>query len=192
MKYITEEEMFKAQSDSDKRTSHFGEEVPAICAVGELTEALQHLGCETHKKVKIDAEQALLELVDAHKYLMKAINTMNEFGKEESPSDLMKDITFTQQLVLDGHYPVAIQSLYNIAQEHFEYDQQEFFKLSKFKGILHDFRQANGYKEGTYIKLWGDKKLEDNEYIFKAIKRGVAVEDFYRFLEVAYVELNNN
>jgi len=38
------------------------------------------------------------------------------------------------------------------------------------KMVLNVFRQRNGYKEGTYIKIWDiDKKLEDNYYLTNVI-----------------------
>jgi hypothetical protein len=35
------------------------------------------------------------------------------------------------------------------------------------KNTLNRFRQHNGYKDGTYIKIWNG--LEDNEVLFKIL-----------------------
>jgi hypothetical protein len=46
------------------------------------------------------------------------------------------------------------------------FDIKELRKLYILKNALNKVRQMNGYKEGTYIKMWGDK--EDN-YVAREI-----------------------
>lgn len=43
------------------------------------------------------------------------------------------------------------------------------------KNVLNKFRQDNGYKEGTYIKIWKDGR-EDNEHLMDYM-REVDVKD---------------
>ena len=40
------------------------------------------------------------------------------------------------------------------------------------KNVLNKFRQDNGYKEGTYKKIWkmGEDSLEDNDVVFMHLK----------------------
>jgi NTP pyrophosphatase (non-canonical NTP hydrolase) len=44
---------------------------------------------------------------------------------------------------------------------------KKFYKIFVGKAMLNIFRQDNGYKEGTYMKHWGDK--EDNVYMAKIV-----------------------
>ena len=36
----------------------------------------------------------------------------------------------------------------------------DLLKLYRAKNVLNAFRQKNGYKQGTYVKIWGED--EDN------------------------------
>ncbi|WP_297484570.1 dUTP diphosphatase [Sulfurimonas sp.] len=63
------------------------------------------------------------------------------------------------------------------------------YRLYVGKNILNQFRQDNGYKEGTYIKVWNDK--EDN-VVMKSIwetNSDVSPEFLYEELSKVYVTL---
>jgi len=63
------------------------------------------------------------------------------------------------------------------------------YRLYVGKNILNQFRQDNGYKEGTYIKVWNDK--EDN-VVMKSIwetNSDVTPEFLYEELSKVYVTL---
>jgi hypothetical protein len=67
---------------------------------------------------------------------------------------------------------------------------EDLLKLYVGKNVLNEFRQHNGYKEGTYIKVWSGK--EDNEYLTD-IMNNVKLDsenlkdDVYQALRAAYV-----
>ena len=72
----------------------------------------------------------------------------------------------------------------------------ELYKLYIGKLTLNHFRQDNGYKEGKYVKVWGDGK-EDNEHLTMILDE---LEDPYRdefrvavydMLQVGYEVTNN-
>jgi hypothetical protein len=44
-----------------------------------------------------------------------------------------------------------------------EMSWQELYRQYVGKNVLNFFRQDHGYKEGTYIKIWGNR--EDNEHL---------------------------
>jgi len=44
-----------------------------------------------------------------------------------------------------------------------DFDLEKAYVLYMAKNALNQFRQDNGYKEGTYIKMWGD--VEDNSVV---------------------------
>ena len=69
-------------------------------------------------------------------------------------------------------------------------DLESLYKLYVGKNILNQFRQDNGYKEGTYIKVWnGD---EDNVVMQKVFKEqsDIKPDAPYRELTKLYHELN--
>ena len=60
------------------------------------------------------------------------------------------------------------------------------------KNVLNFFRQDNGYKEGTYHKLWD--KREDNEHLSEVVaeldsRSEQFAEDIYSALTNRYIEL---
>ena len=57
------------------------------------------------------------------------------------------------------------------------------------KNVLNFFRQDHGYKDGSYIKKWG--QLEDNEHLINIIRKMdidslTFNDDLYHRLEQAY------
>ena len=46
-------------------------------------------------------------------------------------------------------------------------DLDELYRIYIGKNVLNNFRQANGYKSGTYIKVWLGR--EDNEHLFELV-----------------------
>ncbi len=63
----------------------------------------------------------------------------------------------------------------------------ELYKFYLAKNILNRFRQNNGYKEGTYKKVWNGK--EDNEVMLSLVSENKSVEQVYKELELAYKEV---
>ena len=66
----------------------------------------------------------------------------------------------------------------------------ELFKLYVGKNVLNQFRQNNGYKDGSYRKIWQGR--EDNEHLVDLLARlDVAASEvpnaLYRQLEAIYV-----
>ena len=62
----------------------------------------------------------------------------------------------------------------------------ELYKLYIGKNILNKFRQDNGYKEGSYIKVWSDK--EDNVVMQSILDKyeNITPTELYKALEEAY------
>jgi hypothetical protein len=65
-------------------------------------------------------------------------------------------------------------------------DVTELYKRYLIKNQLNTFRQDHGYKDGTYIKLWGG--VEDNVVAFKLMEAhpNLSPKQFYKKLEEAY------
>ena len=58
------------------------------------------------------------------------------------------------------------------------------------KNILNQFRQDNGYKEGTYIKTWDGE--EDNVWMQKILEENpdIRPEELYKELAKLYHQVN--
>ena len=71
-------------------------------------------------------------------------------------------------------------------------DLDSLYTLYVGKNILNQFRQDNGYKEGTYIKVWAGQ--EDNVIMQKVFKEqpDIKPEALYRELAKLYHELNKS
>ena len=68
----------------------------------------------------------------------------------------------------------------------------ELYEMYILKNVLNILRQNNGYKDGSYIKLWGKDKKEDNEFLNDYIQSGEKIdyESIYTYLDNKYKELN--
>jgi hypothetical protein len=69
-------------------------------------------------------------------------------------------------------------------------DTGELYKRYVVKNQLNTFRQKNGYKDGSYIKIWGS--VEDNVVAFNIMddSPGISPSNLYQQLELAYASLN--
>jgi hypothetical protein len=64
----------------------------------------------------------------------------------------------------------------------------ELYDMYMGKNCLNQFRQDNGYKEGTYVKIWGEK--EDNVYMSEIIKANPEFSYDELYLELGKVYFN--
>lgn len=85
---------------------------------------------------------------------------------------------FDMILVLGYRYPSVKESSYALLSEFFRLcwslnsSPLEIFSMYLAKNRLNTFRILNGYKEGTYDKIWrlsADEEQEDNAYLFSWI-----------------------
>ncbi|MDC9715441.1 MAG: dUTPase, partial [Gammaproteobacteria bacterium] len=62
----------------------------------------------------------------------------------------------------------------------------ELYKRYLVKNQLNTFRQDNGYKEGSYVKLWGG--VEDNVVAFQLMEAqpDLTPEQLYKKLQEVY------
>lgn len=164
-------------------------------ALVELCEAATNLGpTETTswwKQTGTPHGQVVLEYVDAlvfmicqsvvkegqmqtHANLMHSIEKSRERVNEEGFTPALGNINAEAQLITDtagGWYwsgitgkmtNILTAALYRLK------DFEEFYAWYIGKSTLNVFRKANGYKEGTYIKLW-DGVDEDNVWLERYI-----------------------
>ena len=73
---------------------------------------------------------------------------------------------------------------------HLDIDVEDLYKRYVIKNQLNIFRQKNGYKNGTYVKLWDG--IEDNIVAFKIMDKNpnITPADLYNELEIKYSSLS--
>lgn len=122
---------------------------------------------------------------------LSSIGVFKDFCKEKStPSDhdiyaIVNDIEliihkcsgfgFDLGELLSAFFILAIKCGLNL---------EELYKIYTGKNVLNAFRQAHGYKDGSYKKLWGTK--EDNEILNEILKSEWDYEALYQKLEEEY------
>ncbi len=69
-------------------------------------------------------------------------------------------------------------------------DLESLYKLYVGKNILNQFRQDHGYKDGSYIKVWGGE--EDNVVMKRVLDENSSVKpsELYKELTKLYIALN--
>jgi dimeric dUTPase (all-alpha-NTP-PPase superfamily) len=161
----------------------------------EAAECINHLGWEWWKQPTPNIEQARMELVDMLHFVMcgvlipnlnpdyiyemleNSINSMEESQLAEvatwSTVYFIKEATINSCI---GNYLFAVY-LIDRAATTLGMDSTDLFNAYVGKNILNRFRKANGYKQGTYIKIWDGK--EDNEVLTSIISSLDPDDDFY-------------
>ena len=66
-------------------------------------------------------------------------------------------------------------------------NMEDIFKLYVGKSVLNEFRQNNGYKEGTYIKIWDGN--EDNEVLTSILDHTETITSLDRLKTNIYMVL---
>jgi len=162
-----------------------------------------------------DWENAMIEIVDIWHFIMSLALEDYKVNSRGNIDHLVNDvinvhgfISFTKEAyAVDSTPPMEIindiESIINLTTS-FKLDifdglLKDYFSLSlkcgvnlkilyKFyvaKNVLNQFRQDNGYKEGTYKKIWGSK--EDNEVMLEILGNKVMGSDeLYQELDKAY------
>lgn len=164
----------------------------------ECAELLGHVGWKWWKQQTPDIEQAKLELVDIWHFglsdhmLMSGERQRAERyvflaslgfvgGWEQGPRPEMREsVERLAQTSLDDKAFSMIP--FAEAMRSFGLDFDELFKLYVAKNALNHFRQDNGYKDGSYVKVWNGR--EDNEHLTEIVEEvmgdaGLAPEESF-------------
>lgn len=145
----------------------------------ECGELMDHVGYKWWKKQEPDMDQVRLEVVDIWHFGMSALFTTQP--NLETLADIISaDMLLEGELTLDIH--AATEALAQNALEthsfsvpHFTalmsacgLSPEELYRQYVGKNVLNFFRQDNGYKDGTYVKLWCGR--EDNEHLVEILE----------------------
>lgn len=139
----------------------------------ECAELLDHYGWKWWKHQGCDLDQARLEIVDIWHFALSDLlradvsldviaDELAEPGAELPFAHAVEQIassTLANQAVTMAHFRDLMASL--------PMSERELFDLYVGKNVLNNFRQANGYKDGSYRKLWDGR--EDNDHLIEAL-----------------------
>lgn len=125
---------------------------------------------------------------------LSSVSVFNDFCKESAlPSDediysIINDIEliihkcsgfgFDMGELLSAYFTLAIKCGLNL---------HSLYAIYIGKNVLNAFRQANGYKEGHYQKLWNG--TEDNEILNEILKENLSYDEIYQELEKRYKQV---
>ncbi len=181
-----------------------------LAAALEMGEAIEHYGWKWWKKQTPDMNQVRMEMADIWHFLLSQTIldmhynpdnfTLDSILSADQYNNLLEDLClddFTQ--LTDLQLMTLLMSSYGIGLVNvpvFLYlcgslglSTEDLFKLYVGKNVLNEFRQANGYKEGSYIKVWSGR--EDNEYLTEIMDTVYLdatnlKEEVYNALKAAY------
>lgn len=165
----------------------------------EASEMLEHYGWKWWKKQEPDTMQVKLEVVDIVHFALSirleknqslgdtAELIVNDLENSMQAEDIRKSIECLALLTLtdQGAHFTFISGI----MEQLDMSFDELYEIYVGKNVLNMFRQDNGYKEGTYNKIWHGR--EDNEYLADAIDAlnidsDTFKDDIYSALSQAY------
>lgn len=145
----------------------------------EASEMLEHYGWKWWKKQDADVMQVKLEVVDIVHFALSIRLEQNhsaedaaeliaaDFENHMQAEDIRKSIECLALLTLtdQGAHFTFIAGI----MKHLDMSFDELYEIYIGKNVLNMFRQDNGYKEGTYNKVWNGR--EDNEYLADIISQ---------------------
>ena len=168
----------------------------------ECAELIEHFGWKWWKYQEPDLEQVELELVDIWHFGLSTL--IVEYGDQvvdviagtagtSKDADALLDFReavedIAQQALMGRFSLTAFAQAMRLLPMSFE----RLYTIYVAKNVLNVFRQAHGYKEGSYRKLWQGR--EDNEHLTELAQTlDVATESFksdlQRLLEIRYTEV---
>jgi dimeric dUTPase (all-alpha-NTP-PPase superfamily) len=151
--------------------------------VVEGAEAMEHRGWKWWKKQQPDIEQLQMELVDIWHFTLSHI--LLEHGGDKTKSlDFLLNSAAASTIIFDGqtwliakldlisklelNIGLAVSRrlsipLFTALLQDCNMDWKDLYCQYVGKNVLNFFRQDNGYKEGSYRKIWQGR--EDNEHL---------------------------
>ena len=150
---------------------------------------IMSLGLEDYKNNHLGSVEDLVNYVLDTQYFDEFCTEVNTPSDGDSLAiinsieHMMKN-TLTQEdfyTLVDDFFSSAIQCGLSM---------KDLYKYYLGKNILNGFRQQNGYKEGTYTKVWDGK--EDNDVMMKIIEEDTSLtaDGLYTKLEEAYAKIS--
>lgn len=159
----------------------------------EAAEAMEFSDYKWWKKTEDNIPQIKMELVDIWHFLMSAAieqgfnvplpdpTKMKQLPLKEMIEEIARQALNENTLDL---IEVFYDSIYAIGMNF-----DELYRMYIGKNVLNRFRQDNGYKTGTYQKVWGG--MEDNahlEHLLSTLNNSAPdfADNLYKSLEAVY------
>lgn len=179
----------------------------------EMTEAVCHIGFKWWKHEEPNYDQAFIEVVDAIHFALSEYIKQNpdatheeiaekivqseklydNWEREWERSDAESIIEWCEAIVgltINTGCPTMLFSYLFYLANLMGYSCREVAEAYLQKGVLNEFRQDNGYMDGTYEKVWFG--LEDNECLrmitIDAPERSTDIEYLKQVLGKMYTE----
>lgn len=138
----------------------------------EAAEAVEHLPWKWWKQGgTVDLGMLKMEIVDIWHFILSAQIEANltPLTFERTPAYLTKlnSLDLLAAAALRRDLEGVTRAFYSVMNAH-EMDFEELYSLYIGKNVLNMFRQDNGYKDGTYRKLWNG--VEDNKQLLEALR----------------------
>ncbi len=195
-------------------TNKFGKEINWLrCIHMEVSELIESTPWKHWKNINAepDMNNIHVELVDIWHFLMsyilqetnipKAVSLVNTHCIYEASEDIDVKLMVKEAEKL-SYISLAIQTGNMPSFSGIERFIDQYFRCCKISGLsftwlqklyigkncLNKFRQDNGYKEGTYIKIWNGK--EDNVVMVEILEtlEDVSFEILYSKLNESYIK----
>jgi hypothetical protein len=168
-------------------------------AMIESVEGIEHHGWKWWKAQHKDLPQLQMELVDIWHFALSSIIIQFDGDIAQSSSTIAEQLAsntssvmfdgksydFTRLDILDNLQLMAglcaanrfDVPLFIKIVEQAEMNADELYRQYVGKNVLNFFRQDNGYKEGSYHKLWNGR--EDNEHLVDVLNAlDIALPDY--------------
>lgn len=140
------------------------------------------------KTMKGTIEDLAINISQLESFSSIEINNNDFASQDEVISSVENIISLSLQkesldleVLLNEFFTLVVQSGLNL---------QTLYRLYVGKNILNQFRQDNGYKEGTYIKEWAG---EEDNMVMKRIweeNEDIKPDNLYKELAKSYLSLN--
>jgi len=178
------------------------------CIYMEAAEAIDSFNWKHWKNINIEPDWANIkvELVDIWHFIMseairvddqsyanqyEEIDVIGDLDSEVLLQTLERILSLSAQAKIENNNKSIRETidLFFVALSHIGMDTGELYKRYVVKNQLNSFRQQNGYKDGSYIKIWGS--VEDNVVAFNMMDDNprISPTELYRQLESTYANL---
>lgn len=162
----------------------------------ECAELMDHYGWKWWKHQSPDIEQVKLELIDIWHFglslllqrrtsVTSIIMELKEAQSTKKSNDFKEIVeSFTEYTLAERNFSI---SLFMAMLDAVDMTFDDLYRGYIGKNVLNFFRQDNGYKDGSYQKIWCNK--EDNEHLVE-IMQSLDPGDL-QFKDNLYAELNS-
>lgn len=173
------------------------------CIYLESAEAIESMNWKHWKDINgtDDIENIKIELVDIWHFIMSQL--IVDLGLNEAVKHADNIYSDTNHMTLDTELIDTLENIirhtvmksvplhdFFIAVRQIEgFSMEDVYLLYIGKNCLNQFRQDNGYKDGSYIKIWDGK--EDNVYMQSVLNDNpnISYVELYAYLKAKYEKI---